>query len=310
MNTGPVVGAVDLGSTSVKALVLGPDGPIAKSAVVTRLGTGVDRTGRFDPAAVERTLEALRGFAAEFTAHGVDRTRVVATSACRDAADREELFDLITEVMGCRPELLSGADEGRLAYAGARAALDPEVTGNGTVLVVDIGGGSTEFMVGDTDLAGVISIDVGAGRLTERELHSDPPRPEELTNAIGLVWDHLDDVLRELPGAADAGTIVGLGGSVRVAASVELGLPVYDSAAVHGFRFSRAAVEDTFRTLATERLADRLHNPGLPADRAEVIVGGCCVMVAVLRRLDAPGLVVSSYGLLDAAAHELLKSLR
>jgi exopolyphosphatase/guanosine-5'-triphosphate,3'-diphosphate pyrophosphatase len=178
------------------------------------------------------------------------------------------------------------------------------------VLVVDIGGGSTEFMIGDTELRGVMSIDVGAGRVTERELHGDPPRPEELTNAIGLVWDHVDDVLRELPAVAEAGTIVGLGGTVKVAASVELGLPRFDAAAVHGFEFSRAAVEDVFRTLATEPLADRLHNPGLPADRAEVIVGGCCVLVAILRRLGAPGLVVSSHGLLDAVAHELLESTR
>ena len=308
MSASPVVAAVDLGSTSVKALVIGPGGPLAQPTVVTRLGTGVDRSGRFDPAAVDRTIAALATFAEDFRARGVQRVRAVATSACRDAADREEFFDRAERVLGTRPVLLSGADEGRLAYAGARSALARPV--DGSVLVVDIGGGSTEFMIGDTDLRGVMSIDVGAGRVTERELHGDPPRPEELTNAIGLVWDHVDDVLRELPAVAEAGTIVGLGGTVKVAASVELGLPQFDAAAVHGFEFSRAAVEDVFRTLATESLADRLHNPGLPADRAEVIVGGCCVLVAILRRLGAPGLVVSSHGLLDAVALELLESTR
>jgi exopolyphosphatase / guanosine-5'-triphosphate,3'-diphosphate pyrophosphatase len=156
--------------------------------------------------------------------------------------------------------------------------------------------------VGETAPTGLMSIDVGAGRVTERHLHSDPPHPAELSNAIGWAIDHVDDVVRDLPAVAEATTIVGLGGTVKVAAAVELGLAEYDPARVHGFAFSRDAVEDVFRTLATESLADRVHNPGLPADRADVIVGGCCVLVAVLRKLNAPGLVVSSHGVLDAMA--------
>lgn len=304
----PTVAAVDLGSTSVKMLVIGPTGALAQSTVVTRLGTDVERTGVLDPRAVARTIEALRGFRAEFDRLGVTAVRAVATSACRDAANRDEFFDQVAATVGARPELLTGEQEGHLAYHGARAALGPLVTGS--VLVVDIGGGSTEFMLGDTELRAVRSVDLGAGRLLERELHHDPPRPEELTNAIGAMWDELDDIVRELPAVAEAGTIVGLGGTVKVAAAVELGLTTFDPRTVHGFRFTRDAIEDVFRTLATEPLADRVHNPGLPADRAEVIVGGCCALVAVMRRLRASELVVSSHGVLDAVAAELLESLR
>jgi exopolyphosphatase/guanosine-5'-triphosphate,3'-diphosphate pyrophosphatase len=150
------------------------------------------------------------------------------------------------------------------------------------------------------------SVEIGASGLCERELLHDPPRPEELTNAIGLVQDHLDDVLRDHPAIGNAPTVVGVGGTIEVAASIELGLAEFTPAAVHGFRFDRAAVEDVFRTMATEPLAERVHNPGLPADRAGLIVGGCCVLVAMMRRLQAPALVVSSHGLVDAVASRLL----
>jgi len=303
----PVVAAIDLGSTSVKTLVTGADGALAQITRVTRLGSGVDRTGRLDPAAIERTLAALTEFRLAADVHGAGAVRAVATSACRDAANRDEFFDAAEQILGVRPVLLSGEDEGRLAYRGALGSLGVLAP---PVAVVDIGGGSTEIMVGDAELRAVRSIDLGAGRVTERELHHDPPRPEELTNAIGLVQDHVDDLLRELPELGEVTTVVGLGGTVKVAAAVELGLPEFDPRLVHGFHFRREAVEDVFRTLATESLADRVHNPGLPADRAEVIVGGCCVLVAVLRRLRVPELIVSACGVLDAVAQQLLEEKR
>lgn len=305
--TAPAVAVVELGSNSVKLLVTSAAGDLAQLTRVTRLGAGVDRTGALDDAAIERTLSAFAEFRRELDRFPIASTRVIATSACRDASNRDDFFDRGLAVLGTRPELLSGTDEGRLAYAGARAALGPL---NEPVLVIDIGGGSTEFMVGHRDLDGVMSIDVGAGRMTERELHSDPPHPAELSNAIGYVSDHVDDVIRELPGVVDAETVVGVGGTVKVAAAIDLGLAEYDPSVVHGFRFGRDAVEDVFRTLATEALADRVHNPGLPRDRAEIIVGGCCVLVAILRRLQVPELIVSSRGVLDGAAAMLLDQLR
>ncbi len=310
-----LVAAIDLGSTSVKMLLADPRRRLERTTVVTRLGRGVDATGRFDPAAIATTLDALRRFAAILAEHGDVPLRVVGTSACRDAADREQFFDQVETILGVRPELLSGDEEGRLGYRGALRGLgSPDGAGDrpdalaAPVVVVDIGGGSTELIVEVGGELLVRSIDVGAGRLTERELHDDPPRPEQLANAIGLVHDHLDDIVREIPAVAEAGTLVGVGGTVRVAAAVELGLRDGDTAVLHGFRFDRDAVEDVFRTLATESLADRVHNPGLPADRAPVIVGGCCVLVAVLRRLHLPQLIVSNGGVLDALTGELLEA--
>ncbi|MEZ5215617.1 MAG: DUF501 domain-containing protein [Ilumatobacteraceae bacterium] len=259
------------------------------------------RHRRARPEAIERTLAALQGFVETGRELGVDGWRVVATSACRDAANRDEFLDAVERLVGTRPRLISGADEGRLAFHGALASLGPE-HGERPTIVFDIGGGSTELMYGTRQAPPSIvgSFDVGAVRLRERELHHDPPRPEELTNAIGAATDELDDLVRAHPELLDASSIVGIGGTVRVAAAVELGLAAYRTEAVHGFRFTRDAAEDVFRTLATEALADRIHNPGLPEDRADIIVGGMCVLVAVLRRLHATSIVVSGGGILEA----------
>jgi exopolyphosphatase/guanosine-5'-triphosphate,3'-diphosphate pyrophosphatase len=154
----------------------------------------------------------------------------------------------------------------------------------------------------------VRSLDVGAVRLTERYLHGDPPRPEELTNAIGDAHDLLDDALREVPDLALATRLVGTAGTIVTAAAVEIGQRTFDAAALHGFRFERDAVEDVFRTLATEALADRVHNPGLPADRADVIVGGMCVLVAIMRRWDARDILVSAHNIMDGVCAELLET--
>jgi exopolyphosphatase / guanosine-5'-triphosphate,3'-diphosphate pyrophosphatase len=142
-------------------------------------------------------------------------------------------------------------------------------------------------------------------RLTELELHGDPPRPDELTNAIGRVHDHVDDVLREVPNLALPARWIGIAGTITTVAAVEIGLAAWDPTRIHGFRLTRTAAEDVFRTLATESLADRLHNPGLPAERADVIVGGCCVLVGIMRRLQLDEIVVSVTNMLDGVAHEL-----
>jgi exopolyphosphatase/guanosine-5'-triphosphate,3'-diphosphate pyrophosphatase len=283
--------AIDIGTNSIRLLVGGE-----RRATITRLGQGVDRTGRLDADAMARTLAALDAYAAILDAQGATRIRAVATSAARDAANRDELFDAVEARIGVRPELLSGEEEGRLAYLGATAELDP--TG-APFLVFDIGGGSTEFAVAEQ----VLSIDTGAVRITEQWLHTDPPTAEELSMAVSVVRTHLDDVTRELPGANDARTVVGLAGTVVSVAAIELGY--YDRSAVHHFRLTRAAAEDVFRTLATEPLADRRHNPGLQPERADVIVGGCCVLVSLLRHLDLDEIVVSEADLLDGIVRSI-----
>jgi exopolyphosphatase / guanosine-5'-triphosphate,3'-diphosphate pyrophosphatase len=220
---GGAVAAVDGGTNATRLLVADAEGrPLLRRQVITHLGEGVDRTGRLAPEAIERVLATLRTYRRDLDDHGVERVRMAATSACRDAANRNELFDAVEDVLGIRPELLSGDEEGRLSFAGATASLDPDL---GPFLVVDIGGGSTELVVGRTAPTGVRSIDLGSVRLTERFLHSDPPEAGELSDALSVLRVHLDDVVREVPGMLDAARLVGVSGTVVSVAAIELGLP-------------------------------------------------------------------------------------
>ena len=304
-----IVAAIDCGTNSTRLLVArkAEEGAaleaLERLMVVTRLGAGVDATGRLAPDAIERTVDVLRRYKDVLDRHGAERIRMTATSAARDAANRDELFDAAEAVVGVRPELLGGEEEGRLSFRGATAELDPA---DGPFLVVDIGGGSTEFAVGTTEAEGALSIDVGCVRLTEKYLESDPPKPEELSAAISVVQAYLEDVDRELPQAREARLMVGLAGTVSTVAAVELGLQTYSREALHHFRLTRVAAEDVFRTLATENRADRAHNPGLEAARVDVIVGGCCALVAVMRFFEAESLLVSEADILDGLAFSLL----
>ena len=301
------VASVDMGTNSTRVLVARPTGDgldiVDRRNTITRLGQGVGKSGRFVDEAVERTLATLRDYREILDENGVERVRAAATSAARDAANRDEFFDAVEAVIGVRPELLSGDDEGRMSFLGATGGLDPA---RGPFLVVDIGGGSTEFIVGTDHVEGVISIDVGCVRLTERFLEHDPPLPEELSACISFTDAHLDDVLREVPAVAEARTLVGLAGTITTVAAVEIGLATYDRDAIHHFVLTREAAEDVFRTLATEARADRIHNPGLEEARADVIVGGCCVLVALLRRLGFDEMLVSEADILDGLALSLL----
>jgi exopolyphosphatase/guanosine-5'-triphosphate,3'-diphosphate pyrophosphatase len=308
------VAAVDCGTNSTRLLVAGPGGEALERLMrITRLGQAVDATGRLAPAAVERTIDALRHFRSVMDRLGMDpgpgRVRMIATSAARDAANRDEFFDRAHEVIGVQPELLTGDEEARLSFRGAVSELD---SAEGPFLVVDIGGGSTEFAVGPggrgAEPEGVLSLDIGCVRLTEKFLHHDPPQALELSQALSVVRDYLDDVARELPAATDARQLVGLAGTVTTVAAVEQGLPAYDRHRIHHFVLSREAVEDVFRTLATERRADRVHNPGLEEARADVIVGGLVVLVAIMRHFEFPACLVSEADILDGIVLGLLRA--
>ena len=302
------VAVVDCGTNTTRLLVTGgqtsgdePDD--VRLERVTGLGRGVHASGRLSEKGIERVVAALREFRLLINEHDVDAIRVIATSAARDAVNRSVFFDAAADVIGCGVDLLSGEAEATYGFAGATADLDPA---GGPYLVVDIGGGSTELACGRNHPDAVRSLEVGSVRFTEAYLPSDPPRPEELSSAISMVHLYLDDVDRELPTMGSASQLVGVAGTVTTIAAVEIGLQTYDPDVIDGFVLERSAVEEVFRTLATESLADRLHNPGLHPQRAEVIVGGCCILVAIMRHWDLDTCLVRERDLLDGIAAEML----
>ncbi len=307
------VAAIDMGTNSTRLLIADVEGhgrdarlvTIDRRMTITRLGAGVDKERRLHPDAISRTLAALGTYGAAIRAANVEVVRAVATSAARDAANRDELFDSACQLLGVRPELIDGIEEAELSFLGATAELD----GNGApYLVVDIGGGSTEFVVGEASPNGAVSIDMGCVRLTEQFLHSDPPKAEELSAAIAYVRDQLERVDVEVPGVSSAKTLIGLAGTVSTIAAVEIGLVDYDRDQIHGFKLTHAAAEDVFRTLATESVAQRRHNPGLDPGRVDVIVGGAIVLVSLMRHFGCDEMLVSESDILDGIARTAVAS--
>ena len=241
-------------------------------------------------------LNVLEDFRKRFETHGVSEVRMVATSAVRDASNRDDFFNEVESIIGVTPELLSGQEEGRLAFAGAVSELD---ISDGPFLVVDIGGGSTEFVFGSQEAEGVYSCQMGCVRLTEEFVENDPPLPEELLACLSVAERHIDDVIREIPNIDQAITLVGLAGTVSSVAAIEIGLEKYDRKEIHHFCLSKDAVEDVFRTLATENRQERVSNPGLEEARADVIVAGTSVLVKIMRQLGFTECLVSESDILD-----------
>jgi exopolyphosphatase/guanosine-5'-triphosphate,3'-diphosphate pyrophosphatase len=303
------VAAVDIGTNSVRLLVGeldARDGPLTtndRRMQITRLARGVDASRRLAPEAIERTLAVLRDYGAAIEAHGATRIRATATSAARDAENRDDLFLPAKAALGTELELLSGQEEAQLSFAGATTGL----TAPAPYLIVDIGGGSTELVYGTAAPEALCSLDIGCVRITEQWLHSDPPEPEELSNAVAVVRDHLADADRAIPNLRDAQTVVGLAGTVTAVAAVEQGKP-YDRDRIHHFRLTHAAVEDVFRTLARESAAERRHNPGLEPERVDVIVGGVIVLATILRTFAFDEVLVSEDDILDGLARSLVQS--
>ena len=300
-----VFAAIDIGSNSTNLLIVDQSGKTLERAVrSTRLGANIATTGALSADSIKRTLDCLSEYEALIKRHNVSHRRTVATAACRVANNTDQFFADVKKILGTEPELISGEIEGALSFTGATSALDEKVS----TLVIDIGGASTELMVGRETLDFAVSIPFGAVNITETELHRDPPRPEELTNAISLVSDAVDDIAHNYPLIGDVDRVVGVAGTIVTVAAVEVGQKTFEPSALHKLKLSREAVEDVFRTLATEPLSDRVFNPGLPRDRADIIVGGCCVLVAVMRRLQISEIVVSQYNLLDGLIYELRKN--
>ena len=299
------VAAIDIGTNSTNLLIADAQGnDIVREVHVTGLGRGVVHNNTLNEEAIARTVARLQQYAVLIKQHEVGAIRVTATEACRRATNASVFLDQAEAVLGTRPLIIAGSEEGRLAYSGALSHLPAH---EGITLVIDIGGGSTEIMIGEKALQHAVSFPVGTVVLTESYLRHDPPRPEELTNAIGFVTDFMDDLIRDHPEVLNATRVVGVAGSIVTIAAVEIGLQEFDATALHGACMTRENVEEVFRTLATETLADRKFNPGLPADRADVIVGGCCVLVGVMRKLRVSEIMVSVNNLLDGLVRDELK---
>lgn len=296
--------AIDCGTNSTRMLIANKSETLDRQMKITRLGQGLDQSGELSNQAMSRVIDVLKDFRRSLDKHEVSEVRMVATSAARDASNSEDFFNKVESTLGVRPELLTGEEEGRLSFQGAIAELDPS---QGPFLILDIGGGSTEFVFGTEKAENVYSSQIGCVRLTEEFFDNDPPLPEELHACLSVVGGHVDDALREIPNIGDEVTLVGLAGTVSCIAAIEIGLEKYDREKIHHFHLSKEAVEDVFRTLATENKFERMSNPGLEEDRADVIVAGTAILVKVMRQLQLTECLVSESDIMDGILHSMLR---
>ena len=302
-----VVAAVDCGTNSTRLIVVDGDGAVLDRQMhVTRLGQGVDATGRLSAQAIERTLAVLRRFRARMDELGVTRMRAVATSAARDAANGDDFFVPAEAVLGVRPELLSGNEEGMLSFAGATAHLPAGLLDPGPVLTVDIGGGSTELAAGipgEQSSVQAVSLDIGCVRVTERFLADDPPTTAQLEGAQYQIVQELERGRRAIgDGLSPGGPVIGLAGTVSTLAALEHAVAEYSRAALHHVVLQRDDVVRWRGVLAGERTADRLRRPGMLEGRADVIVGGALVLECVMAVFDRGSCLVSEDDILDGLA--------
>ncbi len=266
---------------------------------ITRLGEGVDATGSLLPEAIDRCLVVVREYRNVIDRLGAVSVRLVATSAVRDAANGESFLNAAAKASGAKPELLTGIEEGRLSLSGAVAELDE---GDGPFLVLDIGGGSTELVVGsgpDDPAIDAVSLQLGCVRILERFLHHDPPTAAELDRARSVVMDELDGAAAAHPRFAEARRLVGLAGTVSTISALQQGLADYDRDRIHHSMLTGAQAKDWFHRLAGENAVARLARPGLIPGRADVIVGGALVLDAVMSRFGFDQCLVSESDILD-----------
>jgi exopolyphosphatase/guanosine-5'-triphosphate,3'-diphosphate pyrophosphatase len=300
------VAAVDMGTNSIRLLVGAPtDGDVrevARDMVITRLGAGVDRTGRLDAAAVRRTLEVLGRYVRRARALGAERLRVGATSAVRDVADRHVLEAEVARIAGVAPEVLSGELEAGLSFLGATADLSVDRP----AMVFDIGGGSTEVVVGTDHPEAAVSVDMGSVRLTERVDPADPPTAEDLAAMRRLAGEGLAEAERAVP-AGRARALVGVAGTTTTVQALALDLARYDPEAIHGTVLRRTDAERVLGDLADMTVAQRRALPVMAPGREDVIVAGATILVEILRRWRVDGCVVSERDILDGLAIEMVR---
>jgi exopolyphosphatase / guanosine-5'-triphosphate,3'-diphosphate pyrophosphatase len=312
------VAAVDCGTNSIRLLVAdvpaeGAHTDLLRRMEVVRLGQGVDATGRLAPEAIERTRVVLAEYAAQARELGAERVRMVATSATRDAANRADFEAMVTATLGQLPDVVPGVEEAELSFLGATASLSAAAQAHGApppcppFLVVDIGGGSTEFVLGDAGgVRAARSVDIGCVRLTERHLHSDPPPPDEVQAAEADVRAALELVAADVP-VHEAATLVGLAGSVTTVAALALDLPAYDPVAIHGSRIPVAAVRSVTAGLLSATRAKRAGYPVMHPGRVDVIGAGSLVLRVIMDAFDLEEVVVSEHDILDGIALRLAR---
>ncbi|MEU3191172.1 Ppx/GppA phosphatase family protein [Streptomyces sp. NPDC006992] len=312
------VAAVDCGTNSIRLLVadvaVSADGTpgglteLDRRMEIVRLGQGVDRTGRLAPEALERTFAACRRYAEVLTEFGVppERTRFVATSASRDAENRDEFVRGVLDILGVEPEVITGDQEADLSFTGATEGLAPG-TFPPPYLVVDIGGGSTEFVLGTEHVEAARSVDVGCVRLTERHLtpggaRTEIPTADQIAAIRADVHAALDEVERTVP-LDRPHTLVGLAGTVTTLGGIALELDAYDSARIHHSRLPLAQVRELTSRLLSATHDERAAIPVMHPGRVDVISAGALVLLTLMERIGAQEVVVSEHDILDGIAH-------
>ncbi|MBT2452962.1 Ppx/GppA family phosphatase [Streptomyces sp. ISL-43] len=309
------VAGIDCGTNSIRLLVADCDPAtgeleeLDRRMIVVRLGQGVDKTGRLAPEALERTFAACREYAAVIKELGAERVRFVATSASRDAENRDEFVRGVLDILGVEPEVISGDQEAEFSFTGATGELTGRADLERPFLVVDIGGGSTEFVVGVEHVQAARSVDVGCVRMTERHLMvdgvvTDPPTGAQVAAIRADIEAALDLAAESVP-LGEARTLVGLAGSVTTVAAIALGLTEYDSAAIHHSRIPYGKVREISERMLTLTHAERAAIPVMHPGRVDVIGAGALVLLAIMERVGASEVVVSEHDILDGIAWSL-----
>ncbi|MDD6373587.1 MAG: Ppx/GppA phosphatase family protein [Bifidobacteriaceae bacterium] len=318
------VAGIDCGTNSIRLMVATVDGDgmhveVPRIMRVVRLGQGIDETHRFASDALERTFAACREFADVLREHPVDALHFVATSATRDAQNRDEFEDTVEDILGVRPDVIPGSEEARLSFLGATSVVEQQVRdAEAPYVVVDLGGGSTEIVIGGEgdarfDVQAAYSMNVGSVRMTERHLLADPPTDEQIREAADDIDAHIETAFATVP-AGEARTIIGVSGTVTTMTALARGLKEYDRDAIDGVRVAIDDACSTDEAVLRMTRAKRAGYPVIHPGRIDVIGGGALVWTRVLRRIqqaareaghDIDSYVASEHGLLDGIVRDL-----
>ena len=301
------VAAIDCGTNSIRLLIADIDGnnfrEVVRDMEIVRLGQGVDQTGQFHPDAIARTLAAVDKFAAEIAKRGVEKIRFCATSATRDATNRHLFVDGVRDRLGIEPEVISGNEEAALSFAGAIQDLDPAA---GPFLVIDIGGGSTEFVFGTSSVEAARSVNIGCVRMTERHFANDPATEEQIDLARTDIQAAIAQAAAEVP-ITQAKTLVAVAGTATTVAAAALNLPEYDRYAIHLARISAAQVHEASAMFFAKNREERLTLGYMHPGRVDVIPAGALVLSEIMKATGATEFVASESDILDGMARSLVQ---